>query len=122
MRLRGAIQSSLSSVSDGQAALAGGAMSEAYMTCRTEVRSAIDPDLWEEFDRLFLTSATSAPIGREGAARFNEARIRLGKMGGWLEGQIEYLKYTSQLEAEAEAYARAKLKREDGMGFRPPGR
>lgn len=112
MRLRGAIRTSVDSVSPGHAAVAGRAMAENYMKCRGEVRSAIDPSLAEEFHRMFPEMTTTAGIGLDGAAKFNDARANLGRLDGWLEGQIEYLRYERQLGEESRALAEAKVSAE----------
>lgn len=47
----------------------------------------------------------------------------LGKMrtmAGWLDGIIEAAQYQNRLIAEANAYAREKVKAERGIGFRSP--
>jgi hypothetical protein len=116
MRLRSAIHKSLESSSVGQAAVAGGAMSQTYMSCRAEVHAAIDPSLVAEFERMFPEMSVSHGIGLTGAAWFNDAMIALGRMDGWLEGQIEYLKY----EREVQANAAARRKAERGIGFKTP--
>ena len=114
MRLRGAIRGSLNGVPTEQAAVAGKAMMESYLKCRAEALTAIDSNLRAEFGRMFPTMIVSSGIGAEAAARFNEARASLGRMDGWLQGQIEYLKYEHQVQAEAEA----KVKADRGIGFK----
>jgi hypothetical protein len=118
MRLRGAVALSLASIATGQAAVAGRAMSEAYMRCRSEVRTVVGDSLQAEFDRLFPEMRIGGEgIGLAGAAQFNEARGHLGRLDGWLEGQVEYLKFERQAQLEAEASAKAKSVAE--IGFKP---
>jgi hypothetical protein len=50
----------------------------------------------------------------------SEARTRLGAMAGWLNGFIEEAQFEARLRAEADAYAKERVKAERGIGFQPP--
>jgi hypothetical protein len=116
MRLKGAARASLSSIETGQSGVAGHAMVEAYTRCRSEVRVVLGDELRPEFDRLFPEMPSSRrSVGLQTAAQFNEARGHLGRLDGWIEGQIEYLKFERQVQLEAEA----KAKKSTEIGFKP---
>jgi hypothetical protein len=120
MRLRGAIGSSLNSIPTDQAAVAGHAMTDGYARCRSEVRAVIADATRPEFDRLFPEMrASGRGIGVAAAAQFNEARGHLGRLDGWLEGQIDYRKFERQAELEAEAKVEAELRKTHTIGFKP---
>jgi hypothetical protein len=87
-------------------------MTEAYGRCQAEVRATIGDSLGAEFDRLFPAAPTSrVSVGPAGAARFSEQRANLARLQGWLDGQIDYLKFERQAQLEAEAKAKP------GIGF-----
>ena len=112
MRLRGAIASSLESVPTGQSAAGGQAMTDAHGRFRTGVQAAIDESLAAEFERLFPAPPTSrVSTGLSGAARFSEQRANLARLQGWLDGQIDYLKFERQAQLDAQAKAKP------GIGF-----
>lgn len=120
LRLKGAIQGAMDAVPTGSAAFSGTSLVDAYLTLRKETAEAIPEELAEEFDRQFKPSPFKAgsgmrSIGAGQAQTFNEARALLGKMAGWLDGIIQ----EARLEAEAAAYAAARLKEERKPGFRP---
>lgn len=110
MRLRGAISSSVEGVPTGQSAAGGQAMTEAYGRCRDEVRAVIDESLTAEFDRLLPPAPTSrVSVGLPGAERFHGQRANLQRLQGWLDGQIEFLKFERQARLDAEAKAKPSI-------------
>jgi hypothetical protein len=110
MRLRSAIASSVDSVPTGQASAGGQAMTYAYGRCRDEVRVVIDESLTAEFDRLFPPAPTTrVGLGLPGAERFHRQRANLKRLQGWLDGQIEYLKFERQARLDAEAKAKPSI-------------
>jgi len=125
IRLRSTVKSASTSVPQGQEAVAGRALTDAYRRLRAEVAGAIPEPLSEEFSKLFPESVPppggGAGLGRLGAqaAESNAARSLLEQMAGWLDGVVESAEHQMRIDAEAKAYARERVKAERGVGFRP---
>ena len=122
LRLQGAIQSALDAVGEDQSVVGSTAMRTAYERLRGEVHSSIPDAQAEEFERLFPekppepTTQQSRPF--LAAARYMSARALLATLKGWLDGYIQEAQYEARM-AEADAYARERVKAERGVGFRP---
>ncbi len=104
LRLQGAIRAAIDAVPDGQAALAGHAMMNAYRRFRSEARTVIAPENFSEFDAMFPTGviferANPRDDLQDAAAEFNAARLQLSTTAGWLDGFVQEAKM--QMEAEA---------------------
>jgi hypothetical protein len=67
LRLRGLVTEAVDSIPHGAAAYSGGALEEAYIRVRNEVRGAIGDEDQPEFDRLF--PAWQDPIYRDADVR-----------------------------------------------------
>ena len=50
---------------------------------------------------------------------FENAKLMLSRLAGWIDGLIEEGQYATRLAAEAEAYAEARIKADRGIGFKP---
>src|SRR3954447_21854100 len=91
LRLQGAIRAAIDAVPEGQAALAGHAMMNAYRRFRSEARANIPNEQFSEFDAMFPTEviferANPRDDLQDAAAEFNAARLQLSTMAGWLDG------------------------------------
>ena len=53
--------------------------------------------------------------------RLHRARNYLGQLSGWLNGLVEAAQFEAKIHAEAEAYARERVKGERPAGFDLPG-
>jgi hypothetical protein len=97
-------------------------LSNAYGSYRTEILAMIsgDGDLSAEFARLFPEHAFSgiADFGPDMAVNYGKAKTLLSGVSGWLDGIIQAAQADVQIRANAEAYAREKVKAERGVGFR----
>lgn len=56
---------------------------------------------------------------QRGMTTFASVRARAALIDGWLQGLIDSLTFTARLEAEAAAYAEARVKAERPVGFSP---
>lgn len=114
LRLKQAIDSTLAGLGDRQ--LAGKALAEAYASFRSEaILIAEDGQLSDEFNRLFPAGPDARQVGASfGSDPFadeseaNESRSLLHRLSGWLDG----FKDLAQVEANAAAYAKARLRHE----------
>jgi hypothetical protein len=118
LRLQGAIRAAIDAVPEGQAALAGHAMMNAYRRFRSEARANIPNEQFSEFDAMFPTEviferANPRDDLQDAAAEFNAARLPLSTMAGWLDGFVQEAK----MQMEANAYAKARVKEERGVGY-----
>lgn len=87
-----------------------------YVQIRSEVRSMLtDENVAAEFEALCPEGPTATGSGS--TSRALEAVALLRQMAGWLDGLIEVAERSAQITANAEAYARAQLKAERGVGF-----
>jgi hypothetical protein len=117
LRLQKMVEAAASSAKESNAVMAAKAMQEAYNRVRGEVRETIPAARQEEFDRLFKSRLGGYGGGPRGEAdRFHEAKTTLATLAGWLGGFVE----EARLEAEVEAYAKARIKAERGVGFKAP--
>jgi hypothetical protein len=113
MRLRGA--------SAALSASFGGASAEELLAGEQAVVALIqavgqvlrDEALMMEFNTL----ASGADHG--GMTPTASVRARAALIDGWLQGLIDSLTFTARLEAEAAAYAEARVKAERPIGFTP---
>ena len=82
----------------------------------------LDGSLLEEFDRLYPEAHFSgARVFFEDLQReHGEVVVRMSGMSGWLDGIIQVNQAQRQLRANAQAYAREKVKAERGIGFKDP--
>jgi hypothetical protein len=114
LSLQSALRSAALAISEESAPMASDAMLNSYRKLRREVRSVIPEDDVEELDRLFPEGITARGRTREelDTARFFAARSALQQLAGWLDGYAQVV----QIEANAEAYADARLKE---AGIRP---
>lgn len=119
LRLQGAVRAAASSIAEDNAVVSADAMLQSYRRLRDEVRTAIPDEDVAEFDRVCPENVPSFAANRgvpiQQAGKFHAARGLLEQMAGWLDGYIR----KAQMQAEAEAYAAARLKEERGVGFRP---
>lgn len=109
----------MQSVDDRSRKTAGTALAQAYRRFRAEARDIVLEEHRDEFERV---CPDWAPPHRtrsllslmEGPSRvYDEARIMLGTLAGFLDGYVR----ETQINLEAEAYAAAKLKAERTVGF-----
>jgi hypothetical protein len=126
MRLKAAIQAAADSIPEGQIAVAGSAYHDAYDRFRPRVRDAVPEELHDEFDEFFPSEAKPGGVARRGGtlraagASSNEARALLLTLAGWLQGHIDGALAEAKRNAEADAYAKERVKAERGIGFRRP--
>jgi hypothetical protein len=125
MRLRTAVRNALDSVGpDASSAFRG--LVDAYQRLRAEARDAVGDDLVKEFDDLFPATidlgaagtgnhSPTAMLKQQEVA--NTARTLLGQLAGWLDGFIEAAQFDARLQADAEAYAKERIKSERKVGF-----
>jgi hypothetical protein len=115
LRLQSAIRSTTDGLNGRQ--LAGNALSQAYAGFRGEaLRVATDANALEEFVRLFPEGPKAQPagfqFGNDPFREESEANESLGlllRLAGWLEGFNEL----AQVEANATAYADARISYEE---------
>lgn len=103
------------------------ALVRAYTGLRSEliliVESAESTDLVDELDRLFPPMEEPEPFNSfygvdshiQLATAAEDARTRLGQLGGWVQGLIDELTFQERLQLDAEARARNDAK--PPMGF-----
>ena len=102
------------------------AFSQAVDTYRAQIRAllASETALLAEFDGLFPANDPQAarPSGGLLSAALRDPtaahRLALTGMAGWLAGLVDAANAAAQRQANAEAYAREKVNRERGVGFR----
>jgi hypothetical protein len=118
MRLQGAAREAANSVAEENAVVGAAGMHQAYQRLRDEVESALASELRSEFNRVCPKNVPAFAINRasavERAGKFHAARGLLLEMVGWLDGIVRH----AQMQAEAAAYAAARVKEERGVGFR----
>jgi hypothetical protein len=118
LRLKNSIEGAVAPFGEGSSAIAGGALPNAYVSLREEVREAIGPQHQAEFDRLF--PAWNEPIntshGIHTATQHSRAKGLLGRLAGWLDGFVQ----EAQMAMNAQAYAEELVKQERPLGFSPP--
>jgi hypothetical protein len=78
---------------------------------------AVGKDLQDEFEELFPMDEVPE---NKGQITTDAARVLLLQMAGWLDGIIASLTYRLQVEANATAYADARVREERAIGFQPP--
>jgi len=97
-------------------------LSKAYLAHRREVASMLDGELLAEFDRLYpeahYQGSPVVPIDLQ--LRWAEVVPLLSGMSGWLNGLIQADQISREIAANAEAYAREKVRAERGIGFKDP--
>ena len=97
-------------------------LSSAYGSYRAEILTVIsaESDLSAEFSRLFPEHAFrgSPGWGPDMAVNYGRVVSLLSGVAGWLNGVIQFAQAEGQIQANAEAYAREKVKSERGVGFR----
>jgi len=119
LRLRGAIRGAIGATEVAQATLGGDTLARRYASLRAEAPNVIPTEDQEELIRLLPLTLSGYGSGpRDLPGQFNAARIFLGSLGDWLGGYVERAQIAAQIEANAEAYAQARLKEERGVGFR----
>lgn len=116
LRLRAAIEATINSIPDESQTSSGSALPKAYKRFRNDaVRLIPDEDI-EQF--LRLCPEWTQPLGgvqKPGthARWFNEAKALLASLAGFLDGYVQ----ETQLQINAEEYAKAKVADERGIGF-----
>ena len=95
---------------------------ETYQALLQQARELMDEVSRSEMDRLFAKEIDTDGAGRspvrDPSAMFkqqevaSEARTRIAALAGWLDGHIEEAQLGARLEAEANAYARERVRRE----------
>lgn len=117
LRLKHAIDATIGGTEEKSTAAK--ALSDAYATFRGEAELvARDNDVEDEFQRLFPTArkVDRPSVSQHGfdpfslASDANDALSLLRRLSGWLDGFAA----KARLEAEADAYARARLQQEQG--------
>lgn len=125
LRIQGAIQATIESTlreaTGGSSPFAGKPLAEAYARFRTELLDALQqhPDLVAEVEKMCPPLVASPPRDNYdlfGHRAFTDrAAAALAQLRGWIQGIID----EAEMEANARAYAVAKLKEERGVGFKP---
>lgn len=112
-----------STIAAGTGTKATSALIALYSTARAQVLAMLDGDLAAEFEELF--PAWSARRGGgvisqavSSGVTLSEARGRLSAIVSWLDGLVQGLQIEAQTKANADAYARERVRQERGMGFR----
>ncbi|HEV8697703.1 MAG TPA: hypothetical protein VGQ89_08420 [Candidatus Limnocylindrales bacterium] len=124
IRLKATIEATAAASTDGSLAAA----TEAYNRFRGQIATMVDGPLKEEFEGLFPPDPRMHSSGGMFSRVIREsldaadARSRLAGLVGWLQGLIESAQTAAQLEANATAYAEAKLRAERGLGFGDPSK
>ena len=80
---------------------------DAYNNMRSEAEEVLDEDLKTEFNSLIPKIDT-----------WRHVDSALSQLQGYLQGIIKSESYDMQLKANAEAYAKEKIKEERGIGFK----
>ncbi|HSI93372.1 MAG TPA: hypothetical protein VK925_07710 [Jiangellaceae bacterium] len=115
LRIKAAIDSTLKTVEIGP--MSGGALAQSYDSYRSEVLIVLsEGETFEEFQRLFAAMAPGtmphSAAGfdpRKSAGLANQAAAGLAGISGWIDGRQR----SYQARAEAQAYADARLRREN---------
>ncbi|HSW42642.1 MAG TPA: hypothetical protein VLM76_09055 [Patescibacteria group bacterium] len=119
LRIKTAIERVLAGATNASAAQG---LRDAYSLWREEARKAMPESLLEEFDRIAPEDA--GPRGRMAISPdlpiiAGAMRARLEGLAGWLQGFVEEANQAAQIAANADAYAREKVRSEKpAMGFR----
>jgi hypothetical protein len=121
LRLTNGIKASLGAFPrDQESPFSGDALADAYTRFRNEAISIIPQEHLDEFRALFQEWSEVRPRSQNDlfgwAAYSNKAREILSRLGGWLDGYVAQ----AQMQANAEAYVKAKLGEERGVGFQAP--
>ncbi len=120
LRLQGAISSTVEFAKDKNSTQAGAAVQDAYYRFRQEVRDAIPEENREEFDKLFPDTLNPSQKAHRQTnpvtdlERYGTAQTLLTSLAGWLGGYVQQ----ARMQAEAEAYAEARVRTERGVGFK----
>jgi hypothetical protein len=95
------------------------ALIELYTATRNQLLAMLEGDLVTEFEGLFPTwHRRGGMLAGSLGITSSEARTRLRSLVGWLNGLVQGMQYEAQITANAEAYARERVKAERGIGFR----
>jgi hypothetical protein len=117
MRLRGTIRATLEAAADyGHSN--GAVLVDAYQAARAELRATAGEDLGAELDRIVPDRSFGGNETWQDKYDFENAKLMLSRLAGWIDGLIEEAQYASRLAAESEALAEARLKGESGIGFK----
>ncbi len=121
LRLSAMAKEALGSTPD-DAGSAWKGLSEAYKAIRDQVAGMISDDTLKEFEELFpeQIDCSRAANGDMSTTLFgkqdvsSESRVRLASLAGWLNGWVDAIERTQRIEAEAAAYAQARILAEEG--------
>lgn len=127
LRLRNGLREALAATPAEQGSAWQGLV-EAYEGLRNRASEVVGDDHADELGRLFppLIDRRTAgrDITRDPSALFvqqevdSEARTRIASLAGWLNGFIEEAQFNLRVQAEAEAYAKERVKADRGVGFK----
>ena len=96
----------------------GDQLVESYVAVRAELQRIVGRELSAELDRIVPDRAFGGNETWQDNFDYTNAKVALSRLAGWLDGLIEEAQYTSRLQAEAAAYAEARMSQERQMGFR----
>jgi hypothetical protein len=126
IRLRNSAKEALASLPEDQGSAWRG-LTSIYVQLRAQVASVVSEPQSAEFNALFpneiSVGAADNSIIHDPGAMFaqqdvaSQARSLIGALAGWLDGFIEEAQFAAKLHAEAEAYARERVKSEREFGF-----
>ena len=117
IRLRSTIRSLLSGAEKYESET-GAVLVTAYQASRSETQGLVGDAMADELDRVAPEPSFGGTETWQDKIDFNKAKLALNQLAGWIDGLVEQAQYTARLAAEAEAYAEARLKAEQGMGFK----
>lgn len=128
LRLRNGLQEALAATPAEQGSAWQGLV-DAYEGLRGRASQVIGDAHAEEFERLFPAAIDRRTAGHDithdPGAMFvqqevaSDARTRIASLAGWLNGFIEEAQFNMRMQAEADAYAKERVRTERGVGFKP---
>jgi hypothetical protein len=116
LRLRTTIRSAIedSKYSDGKGEL----LVKLFARTFAELRSVVGGDRSAELERLMPDHRFGGNETWRDKIDFENARLMLSTLAGWIDGLVEEAQFATRVAAEAEAYAEARVKAERGIGFK----
>jgi hypothetical protein len=110
-RIRGGVRGAIESAS-GRGALGAAGLVDVFNSSLESIEAAVDDELRAELHANVPALAGLTGDLLEDANIRASAATRLGQLGGWLDGLIEHLESQERVAAEAEAYARERVRQD----------
>jgi hypothetical protein len=91
-----------------------------YQRVRGQVRNALPAQHQGDFEGLFPPDVAGHYDPLDDAEHDQEAPILLASLAGWLQGFVLEARTSAEIEADARAYAEARIQANKRLGFRGP--